>query len=77
MYDTSKLNDRETQAEELNTALDYLVAANEIIKKLLKDHKISEDEERRALDEVQKMTDTHCTLIDDLQKKKDVELLGK
>lgn len=33
MYDTSKLNDREIQAEELNTALDYLVAANEIIKK--------------------------------------------
>lgn len=51
--------------------------ANEIIKKLLKDHKISEDEERRALDEIQKMTDAHCALIDELQKKKDVELLGK
>ena len=51
--------------------------ANEVIKKLLKDHKISEDDERRSLDEVQKMTDQHCSLIDDLQKKKDVELLGK
>ena len=51
--------------------------ANERLKKLLKDHKISEDEERRALDEVQKITDQHVGLIDDLQKKKDAELLGR
>ncbi|MEI6244359.1 MAG: ribosome recycling factor [Acidobacteriota bacterium] len=51
--------------------------ANEAIKKLLKGHKISEDDERRSLDEVQKLTDQHCALIDDAQKKKDVELLGK
>jgi ribosome recycling factor len=51
--------------------------ANERLKKLLKDHKISEDDERKGLDEVQKITDAHITLIDDLQKKKDGELLGK
>jgi ribosome recycling factor len=51
--------------------------ANDVIKKLLKDHKISEDEERRALDEVQKATDQHTALIDEMQKKKDAELLGK
>src|SRR5436190_476735 len=51
--------------------------ANERLKKLLKDHKISEDDERRALDEIQRITDQHVTLIDDLQKKKDQELLGK
>jgi ribosome recycling factor len=51
--------------------------ANDRLKKLLKDHKISEDDERRGLDEVQKMTDQHIGLIDDLQKKKDAELLGK
>jgi ribosome recycling factor len=51
--------------------------ANDRLKKLLKDHKISEDDERRALDEVQKITDQHVTMIDDLQKKKDGELLGK
>jgi len=51
--------------------------ANDAIKKLLKDHKISEDDERRALEDVQKLTDQHCTLIDEAQKKKDVELLGK
>jgi ribosome recycling factor len=51
--------------------------ANDRLKKLLKDHKISEDDERRGLDEVQKMTDQHIGLIDDLQKKKDGELLNK
>jgi ribosome recycling factor len=49
--------------------------ANDRLKKLLKDHKISEDDERRALDEVQKITDQHVGLIDDLQKKKDQDLL--
>jgi len=51
--------------------------ANDKLKKLLKDHKISEDDERKGLDEVQKITDQHVTLIDDIQKKKDAELLNK
>jgi ribosome recycling factor len=51
--------------------------ANEKLKKLLKDHKISEDDERRGLDEVQKITDQHVHMIDELQKKKDQELLGR
>jgi len=49
---------------------------NERLKKLLKDHKISEDDERKGLDQIQKLTDEHVKLIDDLQKKKDQELLG-
>jgi len=51
--------------------------ANDRLKKLLKDHAISEDEERRALDDVQKVTDQYVGLIDDIQKKKDAELLGR
>ena len=51
--------------------------ANDKLKKLLKDHAISEDDEKRALDEVQKVTDAHIKMIDDLQNKKDQELLGK
>jgi ribosome recycling factor len=51
--------------------------ANDRLKKLLKDHKISEDDERRGLDEVQKITDQQIGLIDELQKKKDTELLSK
>src|SRR5438045_5881996 len=51
--------------------------ANERLKKLLKDHKISEDDERKGLEEVQKLTDSYIKQIDELQKKKDQELLGK
>ncbi len=50
--------------------------ANDRLKKLLKDHDISEDDERRGLDEVQKLTDNHVKQIDELQKKKDQDLLG-
>jgi ribosome recycling factor len=51
--------------------------ANDKLKKMLKDHAISEDDERRGLDDVQKLTDQHIAIIDDLQKKKDTDLLGK
>lgn len=51
--------------------------ANDKLKKMLKDHAISEDDEKRALEEVQKATDAHIKAIDDLQAKKDLELLGK
>ena len=51
--------------------------ANERLKRLLKDHQVSEDDEKVGLDEVQKITDNHIKQIDDLQKKKDGELLGK
>src|SRR3979490_1235918 len=51
--------------------------ANERLKKLLKDHKISEDDERNGLDEIQRITDNHIRLIDEAQKKKDTDLLGR
>jgi len=51
--------------------------ANDKLKKLLKDHAISEDDERRGLEDVQKVTDQHISLIDELQKKKDSDLLNK
>lgn len=50
--------------------------ANERLKKLLKEHKVSEDDERKGLEHVQKITDDHVKMIDELQKKKDEELLG-
>ena len=65
------------QAEEgRNTVRQVRRDANERLKKLLKEHKISEDDERKGLDQVQKITDEHVKLIDDLQKKKDADLLG-
>jgi ribosome recycling factor len=51
--------------------------ANDRLKKLLKEHKISEDDERKGLEQVQKLTDDHVKMIDELQSKKDAELLGR
>lgn len=51
--------------------------ANDRLKRMLKDHEISEDDEKRALDEVQKITDAAVRAIDDLQRKKDDDLLGR
>lgn len=49
--------------------------ANDRLKKLLKDSELSEDEERRGLDAVQKVTDQFVGQIDELQAHKDKELL--
>jgi ribosome recycling factor len=49
--------------------------ANEQLKKLLKDKAISEDDERRALDEVQKMTDGYIQKLDASAKAKEKEIL--
>ena len=49
--------------------------ANETLKKLLKDKSISEDDERRAQDEVQKLTDKFVTEIDKLVAEKEKEVL--
>src|SRR5208283_3796836 len=49
--------------------------ANEALKKLLKDKLISEDEERRALDDVQKMTDGHIQKLDQAAKAREKEIL--
>jgi ribosome recycling factor len=51
--------------------------ANDKLKKMLKDSSISEDDEKRGLDEVQKLTDSFIGKIDELQTKKDSELLGR
>ncbi len=48
---------------------------NEALKKLLRDKVISEDDERRALDEVQKMTDGYMQKIDQAAKTKEKEVL--
>jgi len=49
--------------------------ANEALKKLQKEKVISEDDERRALDEVQKMTDSYLQRIDQTAKAKEKEVL--
>lgn len=48
--------------------------ANDAIKKLEKDSAISQDDEHRAYDEIQKLTDARCTQVDELVAHKDQEL---
>ncbi len=49
--------------------------ANENIKKLLKDKVISEDDDRRAHDEIQKLTDGYIARVDQAAKAKEKEIL--
>ncbi|HAX41062.1 MAG: ribosome recycling factor [Bryobacteraceae bacterium] len=49
--------------------------ANDQFKKMLKDKLISEDEDRRGHDDVQKMTDAHITKLEDLAKIKEKEVM--
>ena len=50
--------------------------ANDHAKKLLKDKEISEDDERRSLDELQKLTDRTIAEIDRLTSGKEAEILA-
>jgi len=49
--------------------------ANSDLKELLKEKEISEDDERKATDEIQKLTDTYVAQIDKLLEQKEKELL--
>ena len=49
--------------------------ANEQLKKLVKDKEISEDDERRAGDDVQKLTDKFVAEIDKLVQAKEAEIM--
>lgn len=49
--------------------------ANHAFKELIKDKSISEDEERRAEDQIQKLTDDHINKIDKIVDDKEKELM--
>ncbi|MGH8371522.1 MAG: ribosome recycling factor, partial [Gammaproteobacteria bacterium] len=49
--------------------------SNTELKNLLKDKKVTEDDERRAQDEIQKLTDQHIANIDKILATKEAELL--
>jgi ribosome recycling factor len=48
---------------------------NDHLKKLLKDHQVSEDDEKHAVAEVQKLTDQHIEEINAALKKKEAEIM--
>jgi ribosome recycling factor len=50
--------------------------ANNALKALVKDKQISEDDERRANDDIQKMTDKYIDSIDKMLSSKEAELMA-
>ncbi len=50
--------------------------ANEHLKKLMKDKNISEDEERKALEDIQKLTDSVMAKLDSAAKSKEKEIMA-
>ncbi|MFM8391552.1 MAG: ribosome recycling factor [Methylophilaceae bacterium] len=50
--------------------------SNDALKKLLKDKEISEDDERRSQDEIQKLTDKYVAEIDKMLQLKEADLMS-
>jgi ribosome recycling factor len=64
-------------SEESRTAIRQVRRdGNDKLKKMLKDHEISEDDEKRALDEIQKMTDKHIDEVGSILKSKEVDIMA-
>ncbi|MDQ3280092.1 MAG: ribosome recycling factor [Acidobacteriota bacterium] len=64
-------------AEESRTAIRQVRRdGNEKLKKLLKDKAISEDDEKRALEEIQKMTDRHIDEVASVLKQKETDIMS-
>jgi ribosome recycling factor len=49
---------------------------NELIKKAMKDKKVTEDEERGALEQIQKLTDDEIKKMEELAKNKEKEVMS-
>lgn len=64
-------------AEEARTAVRQVRRdGNDKLKKMLKDHEISEDDEKRGLDEIQKMTDKHIDEVGNILKHKEQDIMA-
>ena len=64
-------------AEEARTAIRQVRRdGNEKLKKMLKAHEISEDDEKRALDEIQKITDKHIDEVGTILKHKEADIMA-
>jgi ribosome recycling factor len=63
-------------AEESRTAIRQVRRdGNDKLKKMLKAHEISEDDEKRALDEIQKLTDKHIDEVASVLKHKEQDIM--
>ena len=64
-------------AEECRTAIRQVRRdGNDKLKKMLKDHEISEDDEKHALDQVQKLTDKNIDEVGNVLKHKEADIMA-
>jgi ribosome recycling factor len=64
-------------AEESRTAIRQVRRdGNDKLKRMLKGHEISEDDEKRALDEIQKLTDKHIDEVASVLKQKEADIMS-
>jgi ribosome recycling factor len=64
-------------AEESRTAIRQVRRdGNEKLKKMLKNHEVSEDDEKRGLDEIQKLTDKHIDEVAAILKSKEQDIMA-
>jgi ribosome recycling factor len=64
-------------AEESRTAIRQVRRdGNDKLKKMLRGHEISEDDEKRALDEIQKMTDKNIDEIASILNSKETDIMA-
>lgn len=64
-------------AEESRTAIRQVRRdGNDKLKKMLKNHEIAEDDEKRALDEIQKLTDKHIDEVANVLKHKEQDIMA-
>jgi ribosome recycling factor len=64
-------------AEDARTAIRQVRRdGNEKLKKMLKSHEISEDDEKRGLEEIQKLTDKHIDEVGSVLKHKETDIMA-
>jgi ribosome recycling factor len=64
-------------AEEARTGIRQVRRdGNDRLKKMLKNHEVSEDEEKRGLDEIQKLTDTHIDEVTKVLEQKEHDIMA-
>ncbi len=64
-------------AEEARTAIRQVRRdGNDRLKKMLKSHEISEDDEKRGIDEIQKITDKHIDEVGNVLKHKEQDIMA-
>ncbi len=64
-------------AEEARTAIRQVRRdGNDKLKKMLKGHEISEDDEKHALDQIQKLTDKHIDEVANVLKHKETDIMA-